>query len=68
MDKELENAPRSWPTDVAEIYRAIADEDRRLAERMWSGVQSTWPAQITGEDVLPDFRCKVAEFFTLPGE
>ncbi|MCI0641819.1 MAG: Uma2 family endonuclease [Gemmataceae bacterium] len=24
--------------------------------------------EITGEDVLPDFRCKVAEFFTLPGQ
>jgi Uma2 family endonuclease len=24
--------------------------------------------EITGEDVLPDFRCKVSEFFKLPGE
>lgn len=24
--------------------------------------------EITGEDVLPDFRCKVAEFFRLPGQ
>jgi Uma2 family endonuclease len=24
--------------------------------------------EITGEDVLPDFRCKVAEFFLLPGQ
>jgi Uma2 family endonuclease len=24
--------------------------------------------EITGEDVLPDFRCKVAEFFALPGQ
>ena len=24
--------------------------------------------EITGEDVLPDFRCKVAEFFNLPGQ
>jgi predicted RNase H-like HicB family nuclease len=23
--------------------------------------------EITGEDVLPDFRCKVSEFFKLPG-
>jgi Uma2 family endonuclease len=23
---------------------------------------------LTGEDVLPDFRCKVAEFFALPGQ
>lgn len=24
--------------------------------------------ELTGDDVLPDFRCKVAEFFKLPGE
>lgn len=24
--------------------------------------------ELTGEDVLPDFRCKVAEFFQLPGQ
>jgi Uma2 family endonuclease len=24
--------------------------------------------ELTGEDVLPDFRCKVAEFFALPGQ
>jgi Uma2 family endonuclease len=24
--------------------------------------------EITGEDVLPDFRCRVADFFRLPGE
>jgi Uma2 family endonuclease len=24
--------------------------------------------EITGEDVLPDFRCRVAEFFALPGK
>ena len=24
--------------------------------------------ELTGDDVLPDFRCKVAEFFTLPGQ
>jgi Uma2 family endonuclease len=24
--------------------------------------------EITGEDVLPDFRCRVAEFFALPGQ
>ncbi|HXG10640.1 MAG TPA: Uma2 family endonuclease [Gemmataceae bacterium] len=23
--------------------------------------------ELTGEDVLPDFRCRVAEFFALPG-
>lgn len=24
--------------------------------------------ELTGDDVLPDFRCKVAEFFTMPGK
>jgi Uma2 family endonuclease len=24
--------------------------------------------ELTGEDVLPDFRCRVADFFTLPGD
>jgi Uma2 family endonuclease len=24
--------------------------------------------ELTGEEILPDFRCKVAEFFVLPGE
>jgi Uma2 family endonuclease len=24
--------------------------------------------ELTGEDVLPDFRCRVAEFFAMPGE
>jgi Uma2 family endonuclease len=24
--------------------------------------------ELTGEDVLPDFRCRVADFFRLPGE
>lgn len=24
--------------------------------------------QLTGDEVLPDFRCRVAEFFTLPGQ
>jgi hypothetical protein len=24
--------------------------------------------EITGEDVLPDFRCPLAHFFSLPGE
>lgn len=24
--------------------------------------------ELTGEDVLPDFRCRIADFFTLPGD
>jgi hypothetical protein len=34
----------TWPDDVAEIYRELADEDRRLAEAMPPTVQETWPA------------------------
>ncbi|MCI0641818.1 MAG: hypothetical protein L0Y72_20560 [Gemmataceae bacterium] len=51
MDIEAEDTPRSWPEDAAEIYREIADEDRRLAERMWPGVQSTWPTGENGEGI-----------------
>jgi hypothetical protein len=24
--------------------------------------------ELTGEDILPDFRCRIADFFRLPGE
>lgn len=34
---------RQWPTDVAEIYQALADEDRRIAKAMWEDVVATWP-------------------------
>jgi len=33
----------AWPDNVAEVYREIAAEDRRLAETMFSTVQDTWP-------------------------
>jgi predicted DNA-binding antitoxin AbrB/MazE fold protein len=33
-----------WPGDVADIYREIAEEDRRLAAAMLGNVRSTWPA------------------------
>ena len=56
-DRELPLAPRQqvtlvvqlpaeerlWPDNVAEIYRDIADEDRRLAEAMFPTVRETWP-------------------------
>jgi hypothetical protein len=32
-----------WPDDVADIYREIADEDRRLAALAFSTVRETWP-------------------------
>jgi hypothetical protein len=33
-----------WPENVADIYREIADEDRRLSAAMFSTVRDTWPA------------------------
>jgi predicted DNA-binding antitoxin AbrB/MazE fold protein len=33
-----------WPSDVAQIYRELADEDRKLAEAMIEHVRTTWPA------------------------
>lgn len=33
-----------WPENVADIYREIADEDRRLSATMLSTVRETWPA------------------------
>jgi predicted DNA-binding antitoxin AbrB/MazE fold protein len=35
--------PREWPADTAEIYRELADEDRRLAAGMIGDVRATWP-------------------------
>ena len=32
-----------WPDNVAEIYREIAADDRRLAGTMFSAVRETWP-------------------------
>jgi predicted DNA-binding antitoxin AbrB/MazE fold protein len=36
-----------WPENVADIYREIADEDRRLSAAMFSTVHETWPAAET---------------------
>lgn len=33
-----------WPENVADVYREIADEDRRLSAMMLSSVRETWPA------------------------
>jgi len=41
---ELPDQAGDWPDNVAEIYRDIADEDRRLAGAMFSTVRQTWPA------------------------
>lgn len=41
---QLPAEERLWPDNVAEIYRDLADEDRRLAETMFPTVRETWPA------------------------
>ena len=41
---QLPAEERLWPDNVAEIYRDLADEDRRLAEAMFPAVRETWPA------------------------
>ena len=37
-----------WPEDVAEIYTEIAEEDRHLAQLMWSSIKETWPGEESG--------------------
>ena len=32
-----------WPQNVADIYRELADDDRRLSATMFSTVRETWP-------------------------
>lgn len=32
-----------WPENAAEIYRELAEEDKRLAETMWPLVKESWP-------------------------
>ncbi len=32
-----------WPENVADIYREIADDDRRLSAAMFPNVRETWP-------------------------
>ena len=41
---QLPAEERLWPDNVAEIYRDLADEDRRLAEALFPTVRETWPA------------------------
>ena len=40
---QVASEPDAWPEDVATIYQEIAEEDRRLAQAMWSGIRKTWP-------------------------
>jgi len=41
---QIPEAAGAWPENVAEIYRDIAEEDRRLSAAMFSTVRDTWPA------------------------
>jgi len=38
---EVSDAAPDWPADTAEIYREIEEEDRRIAESMWTGVKAS---------------------------
>jgi predicted DNA-binding antitoxin AbrB/MazE fold protein len=40
----IPDGARQWPENVAEIYREIAEEDRRLCAEAFSTVRETWPA------------------------
>jgi Uma2 family endonuclease len=49
----------------------IIDPEEKILTVVRSGKPSmdlTPDQEVTGEDVLPDLRCKVADFFTMPGE
>jgi predicted DNA-binding antitoxin AbrB/MazE fold protein len=41
---QLPAPPDSWPENVADLYREIADEDRRISAAMFSTMSETWPA------------------------
>ena len=41
---QIPSPPVIWPENVADIYREIADEDRRLSAAMFSTVRETWTA------------------------
>jgi Uma2 family endonuclease len=65
---------------IRRVYRFLAmgvsivwvldPEDRTLDvfRRGQEPVELTADQEVTGEDVLPDLRCKVADFFAMPGE
>ena len=43
-----------------------------LINRYWARqgvvIELSGDQEVTGEDVLPDLRCRVADFFAMPGE
>ena len=34
---------REWPADTDEIYRELAEDDRRIAMGMLEDIRTTWP-------------------------
>jgi len=44
LSVQVSGESEDWPENVAELYREIADEDRRLSAAMFSTVGETWPA------------------------
>ncbi len=40
---QIPESTQQWPENVAEIYREIAEEDRRLSASMFPTVRATWP-------------------------
>jgi predicted DNA-binding antitoxin AbrB/MazE fold protein len=36
-------ASNVWPENVADIYAALADDDKKLAKQMWHLAKETWP-------------------------
>jgi predicted DNA-binding antitoxin AbrB/MazE fold protein len=41
---QIPEAAEEWPENAADIYREIAEEDRRLSAAMFATVRETWPA------------------------
>jgi predicted DNA-binding antitoxin AbrB/MazE fold protein len=44
---QIPQAADPWPENVAEIYRELAEEDRRLSAAMFPMVRETWPTSET---------------------
>lgn len=42
---QMPQSSRTWPADVAAIYRALEEEERSVNNKMWGHFQETWPAE-----------------------
>lgn len=40
----LDRPMRDWPSNTAEIYRDLAEEDRRISAGMVDDIRASWPA------------------------